>query len=45
MVVDPSSFQRSAGLTGGGTMSWQLAPAPITASRRHAADAAAVLRR
>lgn len=29
MVVDPSSFQRSAGLTGGGTMSWQLAPAPI----------------
>ncbi|GAA0911457.1 hypothetical protein GCM10009558_017720 [Virgisporangium aurantiacum] len=29
MVVDPSSFQRSAGLTGGGTMSWQLAPASL----------------
>jgi hypothetical protein len=29
VVVDPSSFQRSAGLTGGGTVSWQLAPAPL----------------
>ena len=26
LSVDPSSFQRSAGLTGGGTVSWQLAP-------------------
>jgi hypothetical protein len=32
VVVDPSSFQRSAGLTGGGTMSWQLAPAPLDAA-------------
>ena len=27
LSVDPSSFQRSAGLTGGGTVSWQCAPA------------------
>ena len=29
LTVDPSSFQRSAGLTGGGTVSWQCAPAAV----------------
>src|SRR5690242_32406 len=43
VVVDPSSFQRSAGLTGGGTMSWQLAPASLDSSIEGADSAAALL--
>jgi hypothetical protein len=42
LSVDPSSFQRSAGLTGGGTVSWQCAPATF-AGVPHSAEADASL--